>query len=50
MFQDLDVLKVLALLEEEFRGHYKVNYIITELGRIVELQYDNKFNINMGEI
>lgn len=49
MFQDLDILKIHALLEEETRGHYKVNYIITEAGRILELQYDNKFNINMGD-
>ncbi|CAC5421909.1 unnamed protein product [Mytilus coruscus] len=47
--RDLDVLKIHALLEEETRGHYKVNYIITEAGRILELQYDNKFNINMGD-
>ncbi|VDI00593.1 Hypothetical predicted protein [Mytilus galloprovincialis] len=49
MFQDLDVMKVHALLEEEPRGSYKVNYIITEGGRITELQYDNKFTINLGE-
>ncbi|CAG2217136.1 unnamed protein product [Mytilus edulis] len=47
--QDLDVLKVHALLEEESRGTYKVNYIITEVGRIVELQYDNKVSINLGD-
>ncbi|VDI00591.1 Hypothetical predicted protein [Mytilus galloprovincialis] len=47
--RDLDVMKVHALLEEEPRGSYKVNYIITEGGRITELQYDNKFTINLGE-
>ncbi|CAG2218198.1 unnamed protein product [Mytilus edulis] len=49
MFQDLDVMKIHALLEEEPRGSYKVNYIVTEGGRIIELQYDNKFTINLGE-
>ncbi|XP_063437826.1 uncharacterized protein LOC134718907 [Mytilus trossulus] len=47
--KDLDVMKIHALLEEEPRGSYKVNYIITEGGRITELQYDNKFTINLGE-
>ncbi|VDI79134.1 Hypothetical predicted protein [Mytilus galloprovincialis] len=47
--QDLDVMKIHALLEEEPRGSYKVNYIVTERGRIIELQYDNKFTINLGE-
>ncbi|CAG2255588.1 unnamed protein product [Mytilus edulis] len=46
---DLDVMKIHALLEEEPRGSYKVNYIVTEGGRIIELQYDNKFTINLGE-
>ncbi|CAG2258086.1 unnamed protein product [Mytilus edulis] len=46
---DLDVMKIHALLEEEPRGSYKVNYIVTEGGRIIDLQYDNKFTINLGE-
>lgn len=46
MFHELDVIRIYALLDEKCQGHYKVNFIITESGRIMELQYDTKLTVD----